>query len=343
VNHVPRLLAGPRRWLAAVLVALAIGEALAAVVFSAQINHLLADRAVDAVVLAKACSIAIFAAAALLLQRWVGENFAQRYVADCRAALFAAMAQQRGASTKGADARWVTVLINDMAALRNYALRGTVRLWTSAIAAGAAAAWAAMTLPLLRISLIPLALGAVLIALLSAPLSRAVSAQRKERGRLNRFLVRRVQIELASEPERRGHGFRKLDALSNDLSQAAVRRAARAGAMEAAATLAGLVAALSLALVWQASGEAGHAGLAGGLTLLGFIAARQLESARALHARIGGRIALDRLAQRLAVASARRTSRRSSRRSRRAPAETGKDVTSAPPQTGLAVPEEALS
>ena len=343
MNHVPRLLAGPRRWLAAVLVALATGEALAAVVFSAQINHLLADPALNAAVLAKACAIAVLAAAALLLQRWVGEDFAQRYVADCRAALFAAMAQQRGASAKGADARWVTLLINDMAALRNYALRGTVRLWTSAVAAGAAAAWAVMTLPMLRISLLPLALGAALIALLSAPLSRAVSVQRKQRGRINRFLVRRVQIELASEPERRGHGFRKLDALSDDLSRASVRRAARAGAMEAAATFAGLGAALSLALVWQASGESGHAGMAGGLTLLGFIAARQLESARALHARIGGRIALERLDQRLAVASARRTSRRSSKRSRPAPPEPGNDVTSVPPQTGLSVPEEALS
>lgn len=295
------------------LVALALGEALAAVLFSAQLNHLLASAQLDAGALAGAGGIAALAAAAMLLQRWVGETFAQLYVTDCRAALFAALAQHRRSRARGADARWMTLLINDMAALRNYALRGTVRLWTSATAAGAAAAWAANTLPQLRLSLIPLAIGAALVALLARPLTSAIAAQRKDRGRLNRFLVRRVHAELTGEPGGGGHGFRKLETLSDDLSRAAVRRAGHAGAMEAVATLAGLAAALILALVWQASGQPGHAGLAGSLTLLGFIAARLLESARALHARIGGRIALDRLQKRLALA-ARRPARRSARR-----------------------------
>lgn len=332
MSAVPRLLAGPRRSLAALLAVLALGEAVAAVLFSAQLNHLLAAPKLDAGSLAGSGGIAAMAAGAMLLQRWVGERFAQGYVADCRTALFTAMARQRGATAPGTDARWLTVLINDLAALRNYALRGTVRLWTSTLAAGAAAAWAAVTMPQLRVGLIPLALGAAMIALLSRPLAHAVSDQRRERGRLNRFLVRRVHAELGDEPARGGHGFRKLEALSGDLANAAVRRAGHAGAMEAAATLAGLGAALSLALAWQASGQTSHAGIAGSLTLLGFIAARLLESARALHARIGGSIALKRLQQRLAAA-ALRPARKGTKRARRSPRPAGDPVP---------VPEEAL-
>jgi ABC-type multidrug transport system fused ATPase/permease subunit len=290
MSGAPRLLAGKRRTLAALLTALALGEAVLAVLFAAALDRLLGDAHPPLLALLSAAGIAAMAAAALLLARWVGEDFAQGFVADCRAALFEAVVRE---GEGGSDARWLTVLINDMAALRNYALRGTVRLWTSATAAGAAALWVALTMPALRTALVPLGVGAGVIMLLIWPLSRAITAQRKERGRLNRFLVRRVRAELAGAPSAKGHGFRKLSEMSGDLARASVRRAWGAGTMDAAATFAGLAAAL--VLVWQTIGSPHTAGLAGSLTLLGFIAARLLESARALHARIGGRIALDRL------------------------------------------------
>lgn len=287
----PRLLAGKRRALAALLTALALSEAVLAVLFAAALDRLLAHPPGAPVMpLLAAAGIAVLAAAVLLLARWVGEDFAQSFVTDCRAALFEAAVRQ---GEGGSDARWLTVLINDMAALRNYALRGTVRLWTSVLAASAAALWAGLTIPELRAALIPLAIGAGVIMLLVWPLARAITAQRRERGRLNRFLVRRVRAELAGAPSAKGHGFRKLADMSGDLARASVRRAWGAGAMDAAATLAGLAAAL--VLVWQTIGSPTTAGLAGSLTLLGFIAARLLESARALHARIGGRIAIGRL------------------------------------------------
>lgn len=296
MSMVPPLLAPPRRPLAALLVALAIGEAVLAVMFAAALDRLLAGSHPPLVALLGAGGIAAMAAASLLLARWVGEDFAQSFVADCRAALFAAVTRHAG---EGNDARWLTVLINDMAALRHYALRGTVRLWTSTLAAGAAAAWVFAMLPPLRPALIPLLAGAAAIIALAWPLSRAIAAQRSERGRLNRFLVRRVRAELAGEVSAKGHGFRKLGELSGDLSRAAVRRARSAGAMDALATLGGLGAAL--VIVWQSgTAAADRASLAGNLTLLGFIAARLLEAARALHARIGGRLALDRLARLLA-------------------------------------------
>jgi hypothetical protein len=309
VTAAPRLLAGRRRGLAAALVALAIGEALLVVLFAARLDQLLAGPAPALSALAAGAGIAAAVATALLLQRWVGESFAQGYVADCRAALYAAVVRWRGATSSEEGARWLTGLINDMASLRNYALRGSVRLWTSATAAGAAGLWLVLAMPQLRVGLVPLVLGTAIILLLTLPLSGAILVQRRERGRLNRFMVRRVRADLQAGPPRKGNGYRKLGSLSATLARAAVTRAAAIGAMEAIATLAGLAAAL--VLVWQAGGRGGHAGVAGHLTVIGFIAARLLESVRALHARIGGRIALDRLAGLIASAPPRRRSRRS--------------------------------
>jgi ABC-type multidrug transport system fused ATPase/permease subunit len=297
-DAVPRLLARPRRVMAALLVALALGEALLAVLFAAALERVLAGAHPPQTALLAAAGIAAMASAALLLSRWVGEGFAQSFVTDCRAALFEAVTRTAGG---GNDARWLTVLINDMAALRHYALRGTVRLWTSTLAAAAASLWVGVMMPQLRLALIPLLVGAGAVMLVIWPLSQAIARQRGARGRLNRFLVRRVRAELSGEVSPKGHGFKKLAELSGALAAASVQRARSAGAMDAFATLAGLAAAL--VIVWQASqiaSDSGAAGLAGSLTLLGFIAARLLESARALHARIGGRLALDRLARLLA-------------------------------------------
>jgi hypothetical protein len=297
----PPLLAGKRRGLAALLAVLALGEAVLTVLFAAALDRLLAADHPPALSLLAAGGCAAMIGAALLLQRWVGEDFAQGFVADCRAAIFEEVTCHPG--TEG-DARWLTVLLNDMAALRNYALRGTVRLWTSVLAASAAALWVGLTMPQLRPALLPLLMGAGAIMLLVWPLSRAITGQRQARGRLNRFLVRRVRAELSGNVSPKGHGFGKLATLSHSLAQASVRRARRAGTMDAVAALAGLAAAL--AAVWELRSGIGAASIAGSLTLLGFIAARLLDSARALHARAGGRIALARLERLLASSSRER-------------------------------------
>lgn len=302
MTAVPRLLAPPRRVMAGLLAVLALGEAVLAVLFAAALDRVLSPAHPPPESLLAAGGIALLAAAALLAARWVGEGFAQSFVSDCRKALFAAVTRRAGArNATGEDARWLTALINDMAALRHYALRGTVRLWTSILAAGAAGAWVFAMMPGLRAGLVALFAGGIAVLLAAWPLSRAIAAQRRQRGKLNRFLVRRVRAELAGEVATNRHGFKKLALLSDELNHSAIARARSAGTMDAAATLAGLAAAL--VIVWQsrAPTPAGSVtGLAGSLTLLGFIAARLLESARALHARIGGRMALDRLAQLLA-------------------------------------------
>lgn len=304
MSAAPRLLAGRRRHLAALLALIAVGEALLAVLFAGALDRLMTPAGAAPGTLPAAGSIALAAAAALLLQRWLGEAFAQGFVTDCRGALYHAVTRHHG---EDGDARWLTVLINDMAALRNYALRGTVRLWTSVTAVVATALWVGMTMPQLRMALAPLAIAVAVILLIAWRLTHAIAAQRIDRGRLNRWLVRRVRGQLGGLPNTNGRGFRKLGELSDAIARTSIRRAALAGAMDASATLGGLAA--MLVIVVPAAGGGQQAGLAGNLTLIGFIAARLLESARALHARIGGQIALRRLEERLAAAARRQRSR----------------------------------
>jgi predicted lipid-binding transport protein (Tim44 family) len=68
--------------------------------------------------------------------------------------------------------------------------------------------------------------------------------------------------------------------------------------MSAAIAVSGLLATLIVATQAVASGTV--ASIAGSLTLIAFISGRLMETSRALHARIGGGIALARLGQMLA-------------------------------------------
>ncbi len=295
-SNAPGLLSGNRKTLAALLAALALGEALLAVLLAETIDRLLSGGTLLGWPAPPvAASLAGSAGLAFLAERWVGERFAQSFVIDCRAALYKAVTRHRG---EGNDARWLTGLVNDMAALRNYALRGTVRLWTSVLSAGGAVAWVGLTMPDIRLALIPLAIGVVCMILLARPLSRAITRQRSQRGRMNRFFVRRVRIEMDDKPVTSGHGFRTLANLSDELGRLSVHRALLAGAMTAVIALAGLLATLAIAHAALAAGTA--ASIAGSLTLIAFISSRLMETSRALHARIGGGIALARLTQMLA-------------------------------------------
>lgn len=312
----PGLLAGHRRVMAAGLALLALGQAVLAVMFAEALDALLGSGQWFAIPMPLvAAALALAASLVLLGERWAGEAFAQSFVIDCREALFCAVVRNAG---EGREARWLTGLVNDMAALRNYALRGTVRLWTSVVSGTAAAVWMLASMPQQRLAMLPILIGAALIVVLLRPLSGAIASQRNQRGKLNRFLIRRVRAEMAGIASRKGHGFRNLAQISDVLAARSVRRAEVAGAMDAIATLAGLAAALLIVLQWSGSGRGGE--IAGSLTLIAFISARLLETARALHARTGGQIALLRLARLLArqpadpAAPSRRTTKTSSRK-----------------------------
>jgi len=292
----PRLLAGQRWRIGLVLGLVALSQAGLAAGFSETIGSLAARSTggrSGAVMIALALALAI--GLAMLAERATAERLAQSFVIDCRASLFDAVIRNRG---QGNEARWLTGLVGDLSALRNYAIRGSVKLWTSLLAGAGASGWLAVSSPRQSIVLLPFLAGLVLLAGITLPLRRAIARQRGSRGRLNRFVLRRVRIEMAGAPCPRGHGTRRLCELSGQLSADIERRALVFGTMEFVASVSGTVAALVLVTTAPASGSTGA--LIGQVSLVGFIAAQMLAAARALHARAGGHIALDRLANLLA-------------------------------------------
>lgn len=286
----PALLGRGRRVLAALLAVLAIVQAGVAALFAQAVNALLMPAQSSVQLLISVTALIVAGGAAVLAERYVAERFAQSFVADCRTALFDAVIRNAG---DGGEARWLTSLVGDLTAIRNCAARGTVRLWTSAIVIGVTSTWFVIAVPEHRLALIPIAGALVLLVLCMVPLTRLIANQRRERGQLNRFLIRRVRIALSGQPVVHGHGRRKLATLSAGLRQRIEVRSAMVGVMEAIAVIAGTLAAVLLA--GQAGNGASTAGIVGSLSIIGFLATRELELARALHAQAGGAIALRRL------------------------------------------------
>lgn len=286
----PALLGKGRRKLAALLAVLAIVQAGLAALFAQAVNALLMPTHSPVQLQISVATLVVAGGAAVLAERYVAERFAQSFVVDCRAALFEAVIHNAG---EGGEARWLTSLVGDLTAIRNCAARGTVRLWTSAIVIGVTSTWFAIAVPEHRLALIPITGALVLLALCMVPLTRLIADQRSERGQLNRFLIRRVRIALSGQPVVNGHGRRKLAMLSAGLRRRIEVRSGMFGAMEAIAVIAGTLAAVLLA--GQAGNGASTAGIVGSLSIIGFVATRELELARALHAQAGGAIALRRL------------------------------------------------
>jgi hypothetical protein len=291
----PRLLAGKRWPIGLALGVVALAQAGLAAAFSEAIGSVAAGTGAGvAGSVTFAFVLALAMGAAMLAERSTAERFAQSFVLECRARLFDAVIRNRG---KGNEARWLGGLVGDLSALRNYAMRGSVRLWTSLLAGAAAGGWLVYSAPRQGMVLLPFIACLVLLMGITILLRRTIARQRGSRGRLNRFVLRRVRIEMAGAPCPRGHGIKRLGELSGQLRSDSERRAFVFGSMEFLASLSGGLAVLLLVMTAPASQS--NAVLVGQISLVGFIAARMLETARALHARAGGHIALGRLANML--------------------------------------------
>jgi ABC-type multidrug transport system fused ATPase/permease subunit len=288
----PKLLSKERRYLGLLLALVAIAQAAFAAAFADAISAMVGQTNVNAtaaIILATAFGVA------MLAERWIAERFAQSFVLECRVEIFESVIRNRG---EGQEARWLTSLVGDLTAIRNYAVRGSVKLWTSMLAGVVASAWFISSSPAMAVALLPLLVGFVLVIGTTLLLRRVIAEQRNARGRLNRFVIRRVRIEMAGAPAPRGHGRLRLAELSGGLRSKVERRAFIFGTMELLAGVAGGIASVIL-IVNQVELNA-TAVLVGQISLIGFISTRLLETARALHARAGGRVALDRLANLLA-------------------------------------------
>lgn len=235
--------------------------------------------------------LAFIAGLSTLGERWVGEVMAQSYITAIRSQLFEAVIQ----SARGTpESRWLTPFISDLTALRNWATNGPVRMLTSTVALTLGSGWFVILSPHLAAALLPIGLAIVAIGLLHRTLRDMIVVQRRARGSLTRFVLRRIRIE-ASGNYRNGHGRKTFAERSGQLASRAIARARITGLMDAIAMSSGLLASLILIVLSVKNEASDSTALAGALTLLGFISSRVVEFSRALQAFAAGHVALRRI------------------------------------------------
>jgi ABC-type multidrug transport system fused ATPase/permease subunit len=288
----PSIADRPRRWLIGLLVILAITQAGTAAAGSAAMGATIAASADTLMGTAGlAAFFALLAGLAIIGERTVAERLAQSLVHDVRSTIFEAVINHGQGTT---EERWLTPLVGDLAALRNWAARGVVRLWTSGIAALGGVIAFLLFWRDMGAALLPFLVAMVIMPVLLMKLRATIANQRVARGRLTRFLLRRVRAEVAGQVRRGRHGRKCLATRSLLLASWAQRRALWAAMLEGTMLAAGGLAALLLILT-QRGTSAGQGDLIAALALIAFIGSRALEFGRALHANAAGQIALDRL------------------------------------------------
>lgn len=278
-------------WLAALMLS-AIGQAAAAAAFAEVLGAALAAPG-EARIMALLALIAALMAGASFAERLIGEIVAQSYIHSVRTALFEALIAHRGTTS---EAQWLNPLINDLGALRNWAARGPVRLWTAAVALVLALGYFFLRYPQLVLAMLPFALCVSAVLLLAPPLRRAIREQRRVRGGLTRFIVRRARKEASGAIRGNRHGRAALAKRSLELGQRAVARARIFALLEGLATAAPAAALLAIVIAADSAGLDQRMTIAA-IALLSFAGTRQLEIVRAVHASIGGQVARARIAR----------------------------------------------
>lgn len=236
-------------------------------------------------------------ASAVLAERWIGEALAQSYVTETRDRLVTAALRSRA---QVEESRLILPFVGDLSAVRNWATRGPARLISSGVAGGVGLIAFLVAFPQLWPSLIPFVVGGLGIGWLYRRLEVSVTAQRRVRGRLTRFILQQIRNLPETRSRLRKRERVMLDGLSRDLSAIAIGRSRQFGLLETIAVAASGCAAIGLVLLSRTHGHSGH--LIAGLTLLGFCGGRLLELVRALHAQASGRVAMAQINQRLRVA-----------------------------------------
>lgn len=296
----PPLFGPGRRGLAIALGSAGLAQAAAAAIAAAAASGALAEPARGAQLVGAMVLGGGLLAGAVWIERRVGEGLAQSLVVELRQGLF-------GASIAAAHrldrSRLAVPFVGDLAAVRNWAARGPVRLLGAGLAWGGSLAALGLLHPALWMSAVPLALAPLVALPVGRRLRRVIGRQRDIRGGMTRFILRRLERH-AQRPDHIGRGAAdaaELGVRSGQLAEASVARAMLAADLEAVAVLAGGVAS-ALAILAIIGGSGSPAAAAGALPLVGFVAARLRDMARAEHARIAGEIALRRIAARLAEA-----------------------------------------
>ena len=297
----PPLLDAGRRGLFAALVATGMAQAIVAAGAATMVGSAVAGG-LGGQLAAGLGMTALLAGAAGLAERQIGERLAQSYVLCLRQRLFAAAIPAIG---RVEEARLLLPFVGDLAAVRNWAARGPAALITAGVASAVASLLLLLQQPSLALGLLPLLAALLGLGLLYRRLGRRIADQRQARGQLTRYVLRRLRPPASTEPDPavlaayqrvRRADRRRLAERSERTAQLAIRRATLVGLMDGTALLGGGLAVLALLALGS---DHQQRGLITALSLASFIAARVLDTARALHAIAGGRVALAKIDARL--------------------------------------------
>ncbi|WP_336710811.1 ABC transporter ATP-binding protein [Arthrobacter sp. USHLN218] len=311
-NSLPKLLAGRRRGLMALL----IGTGLAMAVLAGA-SALLMTRLLDGAAAAGVGSgpaVAGLAAAALgvgalrALERVLAEKLGQDYIHEIRKGLVeSALTTDRGPSPGVTIARNT----NDLSSVRNWIALGIAPLAVGIpmILGTAVALW--LLAPALSAAVVvPLMVLAGGLALLARPAFHRARALRQQRGRL---AARLADTVIAAGTIRAAGGevreVRQVDKAGRKVVDAAVHRAAIAGWIRGSAAAGAALGSAAVAAVgvWQAVPTPT---IAAGLTLVGMIAAPVADLGRVVEYRQNFKAARRILGPALAVAAEAREERR---------------------------------
>lgn len=241
---------GRRRLLLVALVGLGLGQAAVTVVVTQLLPVLLAtpDPMLRIGITAAALAGVLGVGVGRRQERVVAERLGQDCAHEVRLRLLDATLREPGRTSLGVT---IARASNDLSMVRNWVCLGLAPLLTGIpILVGAAVALALLAPAFAVAALVPVALLAVVLALLSGPTYRRARELRRRRGRL----AARVADAAAAAPTIAAAGgvdreLRHLDASGRELSDAAVDRARATGAMRGAAAAASASATVGVVVV----------------------------------------------------------------------------------------------
>lgn len=244
-----------------------------------------------------------------ILQRRLSEAVGLSYARDVRSALFRhLMRADPGIVHNRKHGAMLQSFVGDLTALRQWVSEGLVRGTLAIVALTAILSWLAYSRPeltaiLFAIVVFVCGLGAALLV----PLHRAVTAVRRERGRVAAFASECLSAQMTIFTFERGESEAgRLDRRVVKLNRASLKRAWLTGALRA---LPHLGATAMLVTVVMSNPNESMTGVAASLVVVGILAVALRDLARAGELMIPGRISRTRIANLLNVPKPRHRSK----------------------------------
>ncbi|PSK99462.1 ATP-binding cassette subfamily B protein [Murinocardiopsis flavida] len=313
VPQVPGLLTGRRRWIFAALVAVGLGLAVAAVLWSVLVARVITALSAPAGAVPGAggplggvqwlVALAVVSGVLLYTEKVLAERLGQAWVSEVRTVLFRRVTDApsrgtgRGRSTGGTSLR----MMGDLSALRRWASLGLAKLAVAVpLLVGCLVAFAVIAPVLALAAAAVMGAGLATAAALSPWLRSANRAARRRQARVASHVVERVGNTQVVQAFGRERGERRVLARrGRRLAEASVRRARAVGTVRAIAESTALLTTAAVLIATAASG-AGPAQAAAAIAVVGIMATPVRELARVAEYRSACSVSLEQIRAELA-------------------------------------------